>query len=323
MLRFRFGMDDLARVQFAEPPSTALIVLSAQLLRQPEPPLFLPWHRHAPQQLPQAARSLFDLCPPSGHIPDFLTPVAAGGALEAAYESILAVPTDRIWAELAHAHHDFESAPSWVRGLAEGDTGARHVLIEALGAYYHVCLARFLPRLREQIRADLAHRGDLLVSRGLEHLLSTLHPAVRWRSPYLECRAGCCDIDIDIDLRSRGLRLWPTPFLTSHPRALIWEGVPTLAYPPYRPILDWDDTRTPGDPLAELIGQTRAEVLRTLIHQPSTSTIARLLHSSVPTASRHVTALRNAGLATTRRTGRSTQHSLTALGLRLLESTGG
>jgi len=67
-----------------------------------------------------------------------------------------------------------------------------------------------------------------------------------------------------------------------------------------------------------LIGATRAEVFRALVAGCGTTQLARDLRTSPATASAHVTALREAGLAATRRTGRAVRHTLTPLGMQLL-----
>ncbi|MEU2794301.1 winged helix-turn-helix domain-containing protein [Streptomyces sp. NPDC007100] len=74
--------------------------------------------------------------------------------------------------------------------------------------------------------------------------------------------------------------------------------------------------------MASLLGHTRAEILRRLTDPHTTTALARHLNLSAPTISTHTTALRNAGLLATTRTGRSVTHTRTALGALLARRVG-
>jgi DNA-binding transcriptional ArsR family regulator len=93
---------------------------------------------------------------------------------------------------------------------------------------------------------------------------------------------------------------------------------PTLTYPVHPAPASPPSPR--DDPLAALVGATRADVLRALITGCGTMQLAREPQISPATASAHVTALREAGLAATRRTGRAVRHTLTPLGMQLLRA---
>jgi DNA-binding transcriptional ArsR family regulator len=77
-----------------------------------------------------------------------------------------------------------------------------------------------------------------------------------------------------------------------------------------------------SDPLAELLGQTRAAILRLTFTERSTGELARELGVSAATVSGHTKALRAAGLIVSARAGKSVLHTLTPLGARLLDSAG-
>jgi DNA-binding transcriptional ArsR family regulator len=74
--------------------------------------------------------------------------------------------------------------------------------------------------------------------------------------------------------------------------------------------------RSAGDPLAELMGRTRAAVLRAAGRpgNHTTTTLARAVRVSLSSASEHLTALRAAGLVTSVRDGQAVVHRVTALG---------
>ena len=73
-----------------------------------------------------------------------------------------------------------------------------------------------------------------------------------------------------------------------------------------------------GDPLAALIGRTRAAVLRSLDGGTTTTELARRLGISVSGAS-HASALRAAGLVSSRRDRNRVLHATTDLGGQLLD----
>jgi DNA-binding transcriptional ArsR family regulator len=72
-----------------------------------------------------------------------------------------------------------------------------------------------------------------------------------------------------------------------------------------------------GDGLGDLLGATRAEVLRLSHDQLTTSELARSAGISVASASQHAKVLRLAGLVTSHRIGRAVVHEPTPLGVGL------
>ena len=71
---------------------------------------------------------------------------------------------------------------------------------------------------------------------------------------------------------------------------------------------------TGPDPVAALLGRTRAAVLRALTTPRSTGELAVALGISPAGASQHAGVLRAAGLVASRRDGRRVRHAVTALG---------
>jgi DNA-binding transcriptional ArsR family regulator len=80
------------------------------------------------------------------------------------------------------------------------------------------------------------------------------------------------------------------------------------------------DAPAAPDRLARLLGPTRAALLYETATRgfASTSALAGTVVVSVPSASRQLGVLREAGLVTSRRDGKYVLHSVTPLGLRLL-----
>ncbi|MEV0649833.1 helix-turn-helix domain-containing protein [Phytomonospora sp. NPDC050363] len=182
----------------------------------------------------------------------------------------------------------------------------------ALHAYRDACLGDVWQRVQAEKTRAVATVTGALIAHGVLAALGSLGPSVRWRGDHLEADHPK---DADIDLAGRGLRLvpsvfWQTPQYTEH-------GIdrPTLTFPvgaaPGR-------ADTVADPLVTLLGRTRADVLRATVTGAGTGEIARRIGVSAASVSEHATALRQAGLLHTARTGREVRHSPTPLGRRLI-----
>ena len=192
-------------------------------------------------------------------------------------------------------------------------------LLQAALAF--VMLRRGDPRAGVRRRQQHRHRLPLHV-RPLDQLLSPggagphfLHP------PGLGVDDG---LEADFPPRGRrhaggrGLVLQPSLFWTGPPLVACHADRPgVLIYPALTP-LPLPDGSTGRDPLAVLLGATRAAVLRLLTRQHSTTGLARELQVSAASVSTHTKALREAGLITSHRDGKAVQHWCTPLGLGLM-----
>ena len=156
-----------------------------------------------------------------------------------------------------------------------------------------------------------------LLHGGHDHLLATLHPTVHWRPPVLEVTYP---EDRDLYLDGRGLLLQPSFFC--------WQRPVTVANPDLPPVLVYPIEHDPHwlhhDPqratrtLVALLGRTRAAVLEAIADGCTTTGLARRLTISVASASQHATTLREAGLSTTYRDRNTVHHTITPLGLALI-----
>jgi DNA-binding transcriptional ArsR family regulator len=156
----------------------------------------------------------------------------------------------------------------------------------------------------------------VLATRGLVGVLDTLHDDLAWRDGTLEraWRSG------EFSLDGRGLVLMPSALWTGPPLFAFplgaQDGNAALIYPARSADLVARASHFPD--LAGLLGSTRACVLRALRTPSSTSELAASVGTSAASASEHAAALRASGLVQTARRGRSVSHSLTPLGLSLL-----
>lgn len=123
------------------------------------------------------------------------------------------------------------------------------------------------------------------------------------------------------DQTGSGMLLVPSAF--AWPRVLtrsVAPDPPQLAYPA-RGIGDLWEPRTTGaaaEAVAAVLGRSRAQLLAELDTPASTTQLARSCGLSAPGVSQHLTALRNAGLVTAHRNGRSVLYARTAVADALL-----
>jgi DNA-binding transcriptional ArsR family regulator len=312
MLRIWFGSEDLGRVRVARRPHALWeTVLSLQTLRSRRRTALPGWHDLARDRLATphssaALRVLRPLVPARGYFPDFLTP-AEGAAITDGIDAVLDTPHRRVAAEL-----DLLGADP-VPGAASPPVRLRRVG-EALAHYHDRALAPCMPRIRALVDADRAVRARALLDGGVEALLDTLRPALRWRPPVLEADYP---VEQELHLDGRGLLLVPSVFCEPTPITLLDPSLPPTVVYPVR--LGDPADPGPGDGLAALIGGTRGEVLRHLgAAGASTSELARNLGISMASASQHASVLRRSGLVESRRAGNTVVHGITPLGTALL-----
>ncbi|MEV5508738.1 ArsR/SmtB family transcription factor [Streptomyces orinoci] len=217
------------------------------------------------------------------------------------------------------------SLPSWTVDLAQGRAEALRGVAGELRRYFTICLAPHWGQVQLHIARDLAHRSQTMAQGGVEALLSTLVPGARWSPPVLEL---AYPFSHDIHLDGRGLLLQPAFFDHPSPSGqcvttlVDQELTPVLVYTIDHP-LGWMATAEPpnpppGDPLAALLGSTRARVLCALARgMCTTSELARRAKAPLSTVSRQATILRDAGLIASHRDGNTVLHILTALGVSL------
>jgi DNA-binding transcriptional ArsR family regulator len=312
MLRLWLELGDLARIRFTDrlhPASTVL--LASQALRQPPVAAALPVLARRAASSEAAVRPLHHLIPAQGRAPDFVTPWDGVASIEDGLTVIRSAPVRQVRAQVsaAYAH---TSATAARRRFADADPSVLDTLVTAMRAYFHEVLApdwAALTRTHQQVVGEAAAR---YARTGAQGLLTGLHPGIRWCSPVLEVDTWQ---DGEVRLGGHGLFLLPTPFAGPRPRVLIRAEQPALVVYPIEPPAGLDG-RPAADPLAGLFGRTRSAVLAQVARpgRHTTSSIARHTGISVSSSSEHLSALRAAGLVTSRRDGGAIVHRATALG---------
>ncbi|MET9413397.1 helix-turn-helix domain-containing protein [Streptomyces klenkii] len=183
------------------------------------------------------------------------------------------------------------------------------------GAYREVAVDPYWEDIRTSVDGDRALRIRALLDGGVNGLLRSYAPTMRWLPPTLHVRSA---VDRDCDLRGRGLLLQPSYFChgTGHlPEDP--DAPPVLVYPAAQPQSD-----PVGDKvLARLMGATRAGILIAAGTACTAGELARRVGVSAPTVSHHLSALRDAGLLRTVPHGTTALHVRTRTGSALVHSS--
>jgi len=207
----------------------------------------------------------------------------------------------------------------------------RRQVLAVLAEFRRAAVVPYWRRTRRQLEVERDARGRIMITKGVEHLLSTLHPGLRWRPSTLEVPD---ERQLDVYLDGSGLLLSPSLFLFDRPGVVIdaerETGPPVLAFSvslnatAITTLCGTPQAADQADPadqaLAALIGHTRAAALQALTDPCTTSELAQRLNISSAGASQHATVLREAGLITTCRNRNTALHSVTRLGMDLLRS---
>jgi DNA-binding transcriptional ArsR family regulator len=314
VVRFVFGVEDLARTRFAISPMWELMRSLAAFRDPATAGLHVPWLRSLSGRLggiplePAVA-----LIPPRGYAPDFVTPPPAGPLGDVGDD--LAALRRTSTAQIRHdmvlfrsEHPRSRAAEPWLahprREVAR--------LADTLEAYWEQALAPAWPRIRALLEADIAHRARRLAEEGPAALFAGLHPGVGWAGDRLDVTSIH---DATIDLDGRGLLLMPSAFAWSNPATIDlppWQ--PTLIYPARGIATLWDEGARAPHGLRRLVGATRAAVLAALDAPRATTELAARLSISPANTSHHLHALRDAGLVTGRREGRAVLYARTPTG---------
>ncbi|MFF2778285.1 ArsR/SmtB family transcription factor [Streptomyces sp. NPDC058052] len=311
MLRIHFTAEDLALVRHAPRPSpvpelhAALLMLGAPH----EGVFFGRWRARLLRALPDAAAPLADLAPGGVAPPVFLD--VLGETREEGFALVRSAPAQLVRSELERVRAGRRPVPPWAGALHAGDEGAWRVLERAQRAAYGAVLAPVWGRVQDLHRAEFARHAVALAEGGLGAALTALAPGSRFAGGVWAWPGGSGEVR----LGGRGLVLLPT---------FHWRGGPLVQDVPGRPVVVAYPAgpgvppvpEGPGaaeEPLAGVVGATRAALLRSLAEPRTTTELARALGVSAATVSAHTAALRAAGLVGTVRAGRSVRHSRTAV----------
>ena len=288
-----------------------------------EPAVFGPWRQRTRARLTPMERELLVLAPPVGYSPDFLTPAESADGLDAGLAAVAATPKRRLHEELSQLAEQVR-LPRWTRRLAVGDPAVLAKVCQGLKHFHRTKIAPQMPTTAGIVDRDVRLHSNTVTTGGFETLAKTLHPALQWGPPVLH--VDMRHIERDLYLRGRGIRLVPSFFCWRHPIMPADSDLPpVLVYPVQHDPAGAEPTEQCADPeraLADLLGRTRAAVLRTISAGAcSTSELAARAGISLASASEHARVLHRTGLVTTRRAGNAVRHTISPIGTHILTGT--
>jgi DNA-binding transcriptional ArsR family regulator len=314
VIRFVFSVEDLARMRFAISPMWEAIRSLVALQDPAGAALHLPWLRSLSGELGGVALApVVALIPPRGYMPDFLTPPPGGplGRIDDDLDALRRTPVKQIRHDIELFRAQHPRAPIDGAWLEHPRREVRR-LADVVEAYWGRAIQPSWPRIQAFLDADIAHRARRLAQGGPAELFADLHPDVAWASGRLDAVSART---ATIELAGRGPVLMPSAFQWARPATIElapWQ--PTLIYPARGIATLWDAGTRAADGLVRLLGTTRAAILAALDAPRSTADVAQLLSISPAGASHHLTTLRDAGLASARREGRTVLYVRTPTG---------
>jgi DNA-binding transcriptional ArsR family regulator len=327
MTTFAARRQDLGTVRFAWSPAWETLLAVRIFIDPRGRPYHESWHAAmAGEAAHLHLAPLFAVNPLRGSVPDFLAPPPRVPAprFRDQLAEIRATPPEQI-------ADDLRRCRSTLTGKAQGaldqmltdPAAARDLLAGQLQAVWERLVAPFWPRIQAVLDADVAHRSRQLTGHGLRPMLAAIDARITWGDGTVIVNDG---IDLTVELRGRGLILMPSAYTWPTVAAIIdepWQ--PTIVYPA-RGIADlWQQAAPPPDALVRLLGRTRALLLARLDRPASTSILAALHGLSPSGTSKHLIAMRDAGLITGTRHGHEIRYARTRLGTELSRAaaTGG
>jgi DNA-binding transcriptional ArsR family regulator len=320
--------EDLARVRLRHtlgPLAETFLALRA-LQSRPDSPLLGEWRRWVAGRLPAALSTVAaHLMPPAGLPVDLFALVGEAATLEQGLESLRGTPPRLVRTGLAAGPLIRRMLPTVLRGQPDVDHEALERVATLLAISHDTGIAPQWPGMLAHLDADRLARARTLADGGVERLLATLHPTMRWCPPVLEFAARNDDRSSVVHLHGRGLDLVPSIFCRRSPEVYLPADPAAPVLLIYRAVADLGaagrlrlDGRPPLAGLAQLLGSTRAAVLAAAADGCTTGELARRLRISPAGASQHTTVLRRAGLVLSTRRGNTVMHTLTPLGSALL-----
>ena len=327
MLRINVRNEDLTMTRFALSPLWELIQ-ALRLLpggsRQPDEPVLRPWLLRARDRYRALAGGtdlgVIRALTPPGWGADFLAPVPASvhTTIGDLLDQVRSTPADQVQREVAAALARQPRVDPRIERILTSDRAAGYVA-DVLAAAWRALLEPEWRTLRAILERDVVYRAGQLASKGWAAALTDLHADLSWRQGQIELnRWPLGDGDDDhADLDGRGLLFIPSVFIW--PRLALsldppWP--PALIYPARGVSALWEQPgRTgPGTALHRLLGSSRAAILLALEDPASTTQLAATLGQSLGGIGDHLAVLREAGLLTRARSGRSVLYRRTPVG---------
>lgn len=320
MTTFTARRQDLGIIRFARSPLWETL----HAVRMFADPRGRPYNREWLRAVRNAAAALdlgplLAVNPVHGDVPDFLAPPPRVPAPVVADQlgEVRATPPGQVVTELARCRDTLPAgaARRTVEAMLADPAAARDALADLIELAWQQLIAPFWPDIEALLNADVAHRSRQLANVGLRPMIEGIDHRIAWRDGSIVVADG---VGATVSLRDRGLVLMPSAFLWPSVIAIHSEPwQPTIGYPARGIAGLWVRRKPPPDALVRLLGRTRAGLLAGLDRPASTTALAALHGLSPAGASRHLIAMRDAGLIAGTRHGHEIRYARTRLGAEL------
>ncbi|MFD9789804.1 ArsR/SmtB family transcription factor [Streptomyces sp. NPDC059070] len=306
MIRIRLSRDELERVRVADTPDFGCeLALGGAHLTERNPVRRLSaWRYEVAHRWNPGHSRIFDLYT-TMYMPAFFLDTSAQPA-----RSPFDVASPPAVAHLRDLARSSALTP-FTRALADGHEGAASTLDRILVGLRATALSPYSRGITSAVATAAATAQAHAAIGGPGTLLNSLHPSVSWNGRHL-----CLNTvyDGEEDLQGRPLVFQPSVLGTRITFNPLIDSV-TVSYPIAAVLARDPALHTPSQALVSLLGTTRATALVTVVTTPALTTgrLAATLGVSPAAASRHATALREAGLIATIRDGRAVHHHPTRL----------
>ena len=325
MTVLRFGRGDVVRCRFGISPLWETISAVRVLHGHKHRPLYSPWvAAKAEVAAGLDLHMLRAVQPRAGFTPDFLTPPPKASRARFGTEiaRVRSAPLHQVRAELIRSRDELNNpgGPEIDRMLAD-PAGARERFADEVETAWTTLIEPDWPLISRVLEDDLAYRGQQLTSGGLAELFDDLHPTLTWEDDQLIASRYR---EPDRELTGQGLLLVPGVFAWPHLVMVVAPSYqPTVVYPARGAARLWSDAPAPPDPLAKLLGRTRATLLVALDPPATTSALAAQYGVALATVAEHLAALHAAGLVIRRRTGHQVHYRRTDVGQAVIDASVG
>lgn len=322
MITYNATADTASRVRFSMSP-VGETVFSFRLLGSTARRNFrLPWVEDVRPKLRGVDfRPLRAVIPPTGYVPDFLTPPPGARPRDfgAELELVRATTPERFFDEVSWMVANRRGLPEWSPAatrlhrqlLTDPDQSIR-TLTELLDIYWRLALEPYWDQLRAELLSDVRSRMRVIESSGVAAVFSSLNERVGWGQGRLTVQSR---YEVEADLDEQGIVLVPSMFCGPEVLTMVPPYQSMIVYPrPGGAALGGRRTGREAGPLAALVGGLRAAVLESLVAPASTTDLAEQLTVTPSAVSQHLGVLRDCGLVESRRAGRRVVYSLTETG---------
>lgn len=247
-----------------------------------------------------------ELFPPAGrgYTPDFLTPAPpvapAARTFGLQLEQVAATPPDAVAREIGwFAAHGRQPSARVLEAVQAGTLARRAAA--GLSTFWHATLADGWSALRATLDADIRRRASDLARTGVGAVLGGLHPDLSWTGGQLKITSAYDEHEqvrqAELVLAPSAMR-WPSLSVQLHDAEAA-----VFCYPADgvgAPTADRDRASA----VANLLGASRAALLRDLDEPRSTGDLSRRHVLAPATVSHHLGVLLRAGLVHRARSGR-------------------